>query len=371
MIRIVTLLILLSHLTILLAAANNSDNVDQLREIIAQKLIIGFRGVSLCDTSSIVKDITVNKIGGVILFDYDVALKSYDRNISSPEQLKNLTDQLQKYGEENLIIAIDQEGGKVCRLKTAKGFPKNVSAAYLGNINNPDSTRYYAALTASTLAELGINLNFSPVVDLNSNPDNPVIGKINRSFSADQDIVVQNAGIFIEEFTRAGILGTLKHFPGHGSSAADSHTGFTDVSLTWQIKELDPYYNLINSGKVDLVMTAHVYNANIDKEYPATLSQKTMQILRNDIGFKGVIVSDDMNMGAVAETYSLKERLELVINAGVDILVFGNNLVYDQNIADVVITTVMQLIEEGKINKSELIESNKRIQKIKEKIRKK
>ena len=176
---------------------------------IGQMLVIGFRGLAVDDQSPIIQDIKKRNIGGVILFDYDVPSKSPIRNIKSPKQVKALTSALQKASSIPLFIAIDQEGGKVNRLKEKFGFPPSVSEQYLGSIDNPGTTRRFAKITARTLNDLGINLNFAPVVDLNTNSDNPVIGKLERSFSADPEIVVKHSLIVINTFHDFGVFSAI------------------------------------------------------------------------------------------------------------------------------------------------------------------
>lgn len=335
---------------------------------IGQMLLVGFRGLSVSDGDQIVRDIKLGRIGGVVLYDRDVALGSDVRNIQSPGQLKSLITSLQNTAQVPLFVAIDQEGGKVNRLKTKYGFPASVSQQYLGTLNNPDSTKYYADRTANTLYDLGINLNFAPVVDVNVNPKSPAIGAVERSFSADPQIVSDNARIVINSHHQKNILTSLKHFPGHGSASSDSHLGFTDVTSTWQSLELEPYKNLINNNYQDFVMTAHIFNANLDSEYPATLSKNIMTgILREQLNFKGVIISDDMGMGAITSQFGLETAVEKSIEAGVDVLLFANNLNYDEHIAEKVIKIIKSLIADGKINASRINESYKRIIALKKK----
>src|SRR5699024_4370168 len=215
------------------ACSQNKTTKNATREVsldfkIGQMLNIGFRGMSVDESSHIRRDIQQYHLGGVTLFDYDVPKDTAYRNIRSETQLKALTQELQQLSPTPLFIAIDQEGGKVARLKPKYGFPASVSAQYLGELNNLDSTRFYARETAQTLAELGINVNLAPVVDLNSNPQNPVIGGLERSFSSDAQTVIKHASAYIETLHDYGILTTLKHFPGHGSSEKDSHKGVVD-----------------------------------------------------------------------------------------------------------------------------------------------
>jgi beta-N-acetylhexosaminidase len=283
----VSLAVLLSLLLVScnLPTPDQPDSVS-LDTKIGQMLMIGFRGLSVTEESSIVRDIKTGRIGGVILFDKDVALQSDIRNIQSFSQVKELVSQLQSYAPKKLFVGIDQEGGKVSRLKTKFGFPPTVSQQYLGNLNCPDTTIFYASQTANTLSSIGINVNFAPVVDLNTNPENPVIGKIERSFSADPVIVKTHSTTVIEEHVKRNIICSLKHFPGHGSSTADSHLGFVDVTSTWNEIELEPYRAIISSGHADMIMTAHIFNSKLDTQYPATLSNNIITgVLRNTLGF--------------------------------------------------------------------------------------
>ena len=367
---------LLLFITSVLLFVSCSDSVDPdpvslppLEEKIGQMLLIGFRGLSVSEDDQIVKDVKAGRIGGVVLYDRDVALGSDVRNIESPEQVRNLISSLQSYADTKLFVAVDQEGGRVNRLKEKFGFPATVSQQYLGTLDNVDTTRYYAERTAGTLNELGFNLNFAPVVDVNINPASPAIGNIERSFSADPAMVTKHSEIVIDVLNSHDILTTLKHFPGHGSAASDSHLGFTDVTNTWQQSELIPYQNLVNGGYNDVIMTAHIFNSNLDSNYPATLSHNIITgILRNQIGYNGVIISDDMNMGAITDHYGLEQAIELSINAGLDILIFANNLTYDELIAERAVNIILSLVSRGQISEERINESYLRIKDLKQRI---
>ncbi|HKL18642.1 MAG TPA: glycoside hydrolase family 3 N-terminal domain-containing protein, partial [Halalkalibaculum sp.] len=190
-------LLIVSFLFIFTSCSQGQENEVTLDEKIGQMLKVGFRGLSVDENSPIVEDIRKYHIGGVVLFDYDVPRDTALRNISSPGQVQNLVQDLQRFADIPLIIAIDQEGGRVARLKTRYGFEKSVSAQYLGSLQNADSTRKYAHQTGQTLSELGINTNLAPVVDVNINPENPVIGGIERSFSDDPSVVTRHARLYI------------------------------------------------------------------------------------------------------------------------------------------------------------------------------
>lgn len=362
LLSIATLFLLLTTAPPVFAAQKS----DSLSVKIGQMLMIGFRGLSVADSPGIAEEIRERNIGGVVLFDYDVPLHSPSRNISSPEQLARLTLELQKLPSIPLLIGIDQEGGKVNRLKAKFGFPPSVSAEHLGVLNNPDSTTAAAAITARTLKSMHIGLNFAPVADLNVNPDNPVIGKLGRSFSGDVDVAVPNIRLTVKAFNREGIIATLKHFPGHGSSTTDTHLDFTDITNSWSEKELEPYRTLIASGYRDVIMTAHVFNGKLDPIYPATLSKSTItDLLRNRLGFKGVVVSDDMQMKAIADRYGLEEAIRLAIDAGVDILLFGNNTAWDPAIGTKATAIIRSLVERKLITDERIDRSYRRVMELK------
>ncbi len=328
-------------------------------------LMTGFRGLELADTLQVAEDLREGRLGGVILFDYDVPADTALRNIRSPRQLRNLTRQLQEGSPVPLFIAIDQEGGRVSRLKERNGFPPTVSAEYLGS-QPVDSTRFYAGRTAGVLDSMGINFNFAPVVDLDVNPDNPVIGGLQRAFSADPDTVYRRARTWIRASRRHGVITAVKHFPGHGSSSGDSHLGVVDVTGTWSPEELVPYRRLIDEGLTDAVMTAHIFNREIDPEWPATLSRRTIGgVLRDSLGFGGVVVSDDMQMGAIRDEYGLETAIRRSLEAGVDLLVFANNSVYQPDIALRAHRIIRRLVEEGTVSRERIDRSWKRIMDLK------
>ena len=341
----------------------------EMEKDLGQMLIVGFRGLSVDEASPVIRDIRKRNIGGVILFDYDVPAGSPVRNIASPVQVRALTDALQAAAATPLFIAVDQEGGKICRLKTRFGFPPTVSAEYLGGLDDPAAIRRYAMATAETLHEAGINVNFAPVVDLNRNPSNPVIGMLERSYSADPAVVVRHAMVVIEALHGRRILSTLKHFPGHGSSAADSHLGVVDVTRTWDPVELVPFERIIQSGACDMVMTAHIFNGNLDSRRPATLSAKTITgILREKLGYDGVVVSDDMQMGAIRSFYGLEAAIRMALEAGCDILVFANNSVFEEDIAERAVGIIRKLVADGTVTPGKIGQSLGRIKKLKERI---
>lgn len=346
-------------------SCNSQPNVEPtLDQQIGAMLMVGFRGFEVADTSHIVRDIREYHVGGVILFDYDVPRRSTDRNINSAEQVRRLNRQLQELAGGSLMIAVDQEGGRVARLKEVRGFPKTLSAQALGSMGNTDQTLNQANEQGALLHDLGFTINFAPVVDVNTNPENPVIGRLERSYSPLPQIVTEHAKATLDAFQSHGVTGVIKHFPGHGSAWNDSHVGMADVTDTWDPIELQPYKDLIASGTVKAIMTAHVFNENLDPDYPATLSPAVIQgMLRDSLGFDGLIFSDDMQMDAVREFYGLETAIRQAILAGVDVLVFANNSVYDPNIVPKTVAIIKKLVEDGVITKERIHESWVRIQK--------
>ena len=328
---------------------------------IGRMIMAGFKGIT--PSEEIKNAIEKYHIGGVILFDKDVSTGMGERNIRSPRQLKELTDQLRALSAEPLLIAIDQEGGQVNRLKPVYGFPRTVTAAHQGRTGSLDSASFWAAATAATLAEYDINVNFAPCVDININKDNPIIARYGRSFSSDPDSVYLFAKRWVDEHHKRHIITSLKHFPGHGSSRDDSHNGLVDITRTWSSEELIPYKRFMDDGYNDIVMVGHLMNSNIDPVYPASLSAKTIQkLLRERIGFQGVIATDDMNMGAIADHYSLRKALALAINAGVNLIIIGNNArVYEDDLAVRCHDMISSMVSSGEIPAERIDDSYRRL----------
>lgn len=354
--------LVLFALLFLLALPGTARSAD-LDTMIGQMLMAGFRGYSVNESSPIVNDITRRHLGGVILFDYDVARGVARRNIKSPKQVKSLISSLTRHASIPLLVAVDQEGGRVQRLKAEYGFVETASAHDLGQAGD-DAVTSAADIVGVQLAELGFNVDFAPVADVNVDPDSPAIGKIGRSFSASPKRVARCDALFLEGLRQHGILGVLKHFPGHGSAGTDSHLGLTDVTDTWSPEELIPYRKL--AGKARMIMTAHIFNANLDPDYPATLSEKVITgLLRDDIGFDGVVVTDDMNMKAITAHYGQAEAIRLAIEAGADILLFGNNLVYDPEVVTKAHATIRELVDGGTISHDRIRDSYERIMRLK------
>jgi len=327
---------------------------------IGQMLLIGFRGQTLTDESRIISEIREQHIGSVVLFGH---------NVVTPEQVRTMNQTLQAAAKIPLLIAMDQEGGQVIRLGQRFGITANYSAQALGYLNDLAATAAQAELFAKTLADLGINLNLAPVVDLNTNPSNPVIGALGRSYSADPAVVTAHSSSFLQAHHKHNIFGTLKHFPGHGSSRSDTHRGFVDVTETWQEVELEPYANLIQNGDCDVIMTAHIVNKKYDEKLPATLSHPIITgILRERLGYNGVVMSDDMQMRAISQYYDFGGAIQQAIEAGVDIISISNNSGYQAGVATRASSVIRDLVDKGTISAERIDQSYQRIMRLKERL---
>jgi len=336
---------------------------------IGQMLMVGFYGTSASPSSQICKDIKKYHVGSVILFDHNPVDKSKPKNIATKAQLKRLTSELQACSyDKKLLIAVDQEGGKVQRLKSKYGFyGKFPKASDVIKMDQSQIKSTYRKMSAE-LKSVGINYDLAPVVDLDINQKNHVIHGLGRSFGKDPILVAKYASTFIDAMHSNGVLTSIKHFPGHGSSVGDTHKGFVDVTNLWKKVELEPYRLL--KDKADTVMVAHVFNKNLDAKYPASLSFKTItKMLRWKLGYHGVVITDDLQMGAISKKYGLKNALKLAINAGNDILLIGNQLDPKQiKFTKKLLNTIHSLVKSGEVKVESIDKAYARIQKLKEKL---
>jgi len=337
-----------------------SNEAQPLAEALGQMFVLGFRGLEVAEGHWIARAIAEENLGGVLLFDRNV--EGLRQNIVSPDQVATLNATLQGLAASPLIIAVDQEGGQVARFKARDGFPASVSAREFARMGDEEAVTAAESMAAA-LAEAGVNLNLAPVVDLDRNPNNPIIGRYGRSFGADPGEVVRLARIFIEAHHRRGICCCLKHFPGHGSAAADSHLGFVDSSADWHKEELEPFARLLAGGGIEAVMTAHIVNRQLDPSgLPATLSPTMIRgTLRRELGFSGVVVSDDLQMGAITRQWGYAEAVRLAVLAGVDLLVVGNNLQHQPDALALGKEAILAMLARGEIDEATLRRSLERI----------
>ncbi len=299
--------------------ANPLEKITPLHKKIGQMIMLGFKGTVSADpgVQLLVDHITNGRIGGVIFMK---------TNIVHSNQVKNLTSYIHAIkAPEKLLLAIDMEGGRVQRLDPKKNFPPILSAKKFALLDTPDAIAEAEKL-ALLVAEHGFNLNLAPVVDLDGEPPCSVIGGLERSFSPDIETVIRCAQLVIDAHRKHAVLTTLKHYPGHGYAQGDTHDGMVDVTLTAQPQELEPFNRLIEQNTVDAIMTAHIINRAVDPLFPATLSRTILtNQLRSLAHYNGVIITDELRMGAIKDHYSLRDTVIHAIEAGSDILLFTND----------------------------------------------
>jgi beta-N-acetylhexosaminidase len=325
----------------------NASGQPSLESMIGQMILIGFAGTrpqqaSPARITNLIRD---GRIGGVVLYDY---------NIVGPSQLMALDAAFNAAGGKiRPFLCVDQEGGAVQRLTRAKGFAGLPAAARISSFGRAKA--YQLDLKAAQeLAGLGINVNFGPVVDLDINPADPVIGRPGRSFGADPETVITYAEEFIRAHAEAGVLTAAKHFPGHGSAIADPHRRAVDISKTWRPSELVPYRRLIGGRSVEMVMVGHVIAPDFsdDGDVPASLSRRTIQDqLRGKLHFNGLVVTDDLEMAAIRSRYSIEQAAVMAIAAGADLLIVNDR---DPAVADRIVAAVAGAVRDGKIERGQI-----------------
>ncbi|MBB65333.1 MAG: glycoside hydrolase family 3 [Waddliaceae bacterium] len=333
----------------------------ELERKLGQLMIMGFPDTNLENQPYISSHIRDHGLGGVIL---------YGRNIHNPRQLRKLCADLHALSPHPLIIGVDQEGGAVSRLSSTKDFPSSCGQSDLGMLNDPLSTAAAAQITAILLKSSGINLNFTPVVDLELNANN-FLADAGRLFSHDPELVSLHAWEVIQAHQQQGILTCLKHFPGHGSSYEDSHYGCVDITETWQEIELLPYQTILSRGYHDLIMMGHMYHRIWDPDHPASLSPHIIEgLLRRDLEFSGAVITDDLDMEAMTQ-YSEPEELAVkALKAGVDVLLFANHDGKEEFFLKIV-DSLVQAVKKGELSEERVDEAWNRVQALRKRIRQK
>lgn len=307
-----------------------------------------------------VTDAIAEGLGGICYFGH---------NIESPQQVAELSTQLHAAG--SVLISIDEEGGIVTRLHARLGSP-HVGAAVLGRVPDTATTAEVAGLIAAEIRAAGVDIDLAPVGDVNSNPANPVIGV--RSFGDDPATVAEHVRAFVGGLQSYGVAACVKHFPGHGDTMVDSHVGVPAVDVdhaTLQVRELVPFASAIDAG-VRCVMTAHAVYSAIDDQ-PATISPVVLSILRDDLGFDGVIISDAIDMQAISGTVGFAEGAVRALIAGVDLVGLGNPVLGKQSLGKeghgdgeeefiAALGAIVGAVDEGRLSAEALQRSAARIQ---------
>ncbi|UJW86674.1 glycoside hydrolase family 3 N-terminal domain-containing protein [Devosia sp. SL43] len=310
-----------------------------LEQMAGQMIVVGFQGDEADDASveALRAELAAGRLGGVMLLKTNV--KGLGAVAEMNAAFRAASPDLPPF------ITVDQEGGAVERMTKDVGFTEIPNAASIAANNTPAQAKSIYSTMAASLAELGFTVNFGPVADVNLNPNNQVIAKFGRSFSADPAVVASYDAAFIDAHHQAGMLTALKHFPGHGSSTADSHEGFVDITQTWKPEELDPYRALIGAGEVDMVMVGHLYHADYsdaDAQTPSSLSPQWITgVLRDELGFDGVVISDDLEMGAIRDHFTLEQTVTQAVRAGTDVLLFSNTAKYRASLGQEVLDILM------------------------------
>ena len=335
-----------------------------LREKVGQMFII--RPEHLCPNLSAEEihynlqsfDVELNDDMRASLKDYPAGgFAIFSRNIKSPEQLRKLIADLKEASSTVPFIAVDEEGGRVARLGNHSSFdvPKPEPMQTIGDTGEPGQAFDAGSTIGKYIKEYGFNLDFAPVADVNTNPDNIVIG--DRAFGSDPQLVSEMVSAFLDGLHSEGILGTIKHFPGHGDTTSDTHSGYVAVFKTWDElleAELIPFID--NFEKTDLVMTAHITMRNVTSDdLPATISRELLTgRLREELGYDGVIITDSMEMAAINESYPSGEAAVRVVEAGGDIIL----LPYDYRAS---FNAVLEAVNSGRLTEERINESVSRI----------
>lgn len=333
--------------------------------MIGQMLLIGFHGTAPGgkQANRVARQIAKGEIGGVILMD---------RNIRSPKQVRALTSRFYKTGHPlTPIVSVDQEGGLVQRLSARKGFKAYPTARTVARLYKPEKARRIYKSMAQELARAGFNLNYGPVLDLNLNRRNPVIGRLGRSYGADPDRVVAYARAFISAHREVNVLTSVKHFPGHGSSWTDSHKRFVDLTKTWKDIEMEPYRALARDGAIDTLMVGHLYHPDFssNQRLPATLTSTAIEgWVRGRLGFQGVVITDDLEMGAIRRYHNLRTTLIKAVQGGNDILMFAAAGA-DPKFVPKATRILRDAVKDGTIKRTRIAQAYGRIKSLKSRLR--
>ena len=340
---------------------------EGLRRMYGQLVIKGFFGTTARDYSvrQVRAALERSEIGGVIFFH---------KNIRNPKQVRALTSYLLAAETPHTpIIAVDEEGGAVERLNRKKGFSYTPGHWRMQQRYTVAQARKHYDTMAGELAQTGFNTNFGPVVDLRLNPDNPIIARKYRSFGPHPLHVARYARSFIDAHDARGVGTALKHWPGHGSSTNDSHLRFVDVTRHWQPVEIEPYRRLFRTGYTGMVMTSHLYHSDwgMGRHLPASLSPIAIQTrLRDELGFDGVVITDDLQMRAITSKRTLADAIVLAFKAGNDMVLIGNVLASSPSNSDFAVRAIETGVKAGELNFKQLYRSWQRVMAYKARIHK-
>jgi len=328
---------------------------------LGQMLVVGFRGTKVNSESLIVQNIKNYNIGGVILYDLDFELEEFGRNISDPDQLLKLNTALVGYSSTPPIISVENDGSLQSPLNDLYSEWNNIFQN--NQFSDTNQVKEYARNFAQEFMVVGLNSNFHPRLDLKTPTNNaPVPGLISQNPEKTTEI----ANLILDEYDTEKLLSVPKYFPGY-SSDYHPRDSIDNISQNWTEQFLIPYRNLFDTRAIGGVQISHSTNTNIDADWPGSLSHKTVSgLLRDSLGFEGVVFSDDLQKPIITSNFDLETSIEKSINAGVDILVFGNNHQYDAEIVSKVIQIIQKLLREGKIQPETIQSALERIDQLKQ-----
>ncbi|WP_273145529.1 glycoside hydrolase family 3 N-terminal domain-containing protein [Oceanicaulis alexandrii] len=329
--------------------------------LVGNCLILGFLGdhAQAEGAARLEADLAAGRVGGALFLRH---------NARSRDGVLGLSQRFQS-AAPNAWLAIDQEGGFVQRLTDEMGFTDIPTAEALAEMGL-DAARPVFAQAARELAQSGFSMNLAPVADLR-HEGNQVIDRWARAFGDDPDTVAAFCGAFIEEMEAEGVACAIKHFPGHGRSQGDSHDGFVDISQTWGEVEAAPFERLIEQDKAHLIMGGHLINRRLDPSgRPVTLSRPVLQgLLREQMGYRGAVITDDLDMGAIRNQYSREQAIVDSLAAGNDLLLISNSADADPDLPRRAVDWVGQAIEDGRLSLERLVDANARIAALKMQVR--
>lgn len=326
---------------------------------LASMLMVGFLGrdAGAAGAQTLARHIEENRIGGACFLGHNTKTRN---GIESLTRLfSSATNSVMP------LIAVDQEGGAVQRLNSRNGYVSYPRAQTVADENSPAEASVIYNQLAIEMKQAGFNLNLAPVVDLGVERDNPVVYKWGRTFGNTGMRVAGYAAAFIKAHRKQNVLTALKHFPGHGSTVVDSHAKPVDLTPTWARDELTPFEQLAASNNIDIVMSGHLSHQRLTGGIPATLSPFAINLLRNRLGFKGVTMTDDLDMKAIRSSYSLLDAVVRAIAAGYDLILLSNSLEPDSMIPQRILMAVQDAVKQGLISADAIAASAERIQQLK------
>ncbi|MEM8650909.1 MAG: glycoside hydrolase family 3 N-terminal domain-containing protein [Pseudomonadota bacterium] len=329
----------------------------EVEKMAGQLLVPGFPGSKTSSKSAraLAAHIKAGRAGGALFLRH---------NVKTGKDTKAVAKMMIGASRQSLM-AIDQEGGKVQRLGKKHGFTPIPTAKWVAGNRSVAEAKALYTKAGRELRAAGFNLNMAPSVDIHD-PKNPVIGKYDRGFSTDVERISAYAGAFVAGFASAGVACSLKHFPGHGSSRSDSHDGFVDITKTWSAEEMVPFRKL--ASQAPLIMSGHLFHPEFSNgKAPVTFSQKALtKKLRGGLGYQGVILTDDLDMGAIRKSFQLREAIILALAAGNDLLLLSNSLNYDEDLPANAVRWIADAVKQGRISQNQVKASYNRVMRVKQ-----